>query len=360
MRYLRLLFILSLIFVAGCWNPFQNPLDMLGIGGGGDDGPDARPDRVVEPTEKFALAVGGVASGRDELVIYDGGREMDFGDSTLECTAEEEDMLLIRPRPGFETEAAGSGVRMIAIEPGVTAVRCERDGEEMDAIYEVTVSPQLLIQILVAEASTQLDDEAELESIYDFSSDVVVLGSSSPTAEAIGSVVRNRVDKIENADNPSLFNADEELYDSDPPSSFYDAVIMADGQFSPTDSDDPTNDLFRDAQDRNFLDDEWLVVYDQAVFTAAGIYNMDIEDTTSGAFGFRSPTESEWENLEGSCSPAIYYIPDNSGYTENSFPAFSPIQVLIHPGVWHYNDGRPSFIFARERVEADPSVSCTP
>ena len=359
MRHLRLALILSLTLIAGCWNPFQNPLDMLGIGGGGeDDGPDARPNRVVEPTDKFALAVGGVASGRDELVIYDGGRARDFGDSVLECTADDEDMLLIRVRPGFESQAAGSGVRMIALEPGVTAVRCKLDGNDLEDIYEVTVPPQLLIQILVAEAGGQLYDEAELDA--DFEKDVVVLGSSSPTAEALGSVIRNRVDRIENRDNPSLFNADEELYDSNPPSSFYDAVIMADGQFSPTDPDDPNNDLFEDAQDRNFLEDEWLVMYDQAVFTAAGIFNRDIDDNTMGAFAFRSPTESEWGNLKDSCSPAIYFIPDGSGYTESSFPVFSPIQVLIHPGVWHFNDGRPAFIFARARTEADPAVSCTP
>jgi hypothetical protein len=298
MKHLRLAFILSFTLIAGCWNPFQNPLDLLGIGGGGeDDGPDARPGRVVEPTEKFSLAVGGVASGRDELVIYDGGRERDFGDSTLECTADD-DIILIRTRPGFDSPAAGSGVRMIATEPGVTAVRCKLDGDDLDGVYEVTVSPQLLVQILVAEAGGQLYDEAELDADFDFelAKDVVALGSSSPTAEALGSVIRNRVDRIENSDNPSLFNADEELYDSDPPSSFYDAVIMADGQFSPTDQDDPTNDLFEDAQDRDFLEDEWLVIYDQAVLTAAGIYNRDIDDTTSGSFAFRSPTESEWEN----------------------------------------------------------------
>lgn len=341
------------IFLAGCYNLFEGL-----TGSSSDDRPSAEPARVIEPAEKYSLAIGGVAPGRDELVIYDGSGDIrDFSGQTLACTADD-DIVIVRPRPGFETAAEGSGVGLIATAPGVTAIRCAVDGIAMEDAYEVTIPPQMLIQILIAEAGQQIDDEAQLG--WDAWGGSVLLNSSSPTGNAIGQVIRNRIELINSRDNPALFNADESDYDYNPPASYYDAVIMADGQFSPVDPDDPTYDIFDSTQDRNFLDDEWLVAYDQAVLTAAGVFNGDTDDTTAGAFAFRSPTDDEWDAIAQAWTLHHSDIPDGAGFSDETFPSLAPIQILIHPDVWTYGDGRPAFVFARRRTEDVPAVVNTP
>ncbi|MFH1830404.1 MAG: hypothetical protein ABH871_06485 [Pseudomonadota bacterium] len=349
--------LLVLLSCSGCWKKFFDPLGIFG-GGGEDERPSAIPNRVVDPADKYLLAIGGVASGRDELVIFDGsGNQEDFTGKTLACTADD-DIVHLTNRPGFADQASGSGVRIIPIEPGVTAIRCTVDGQDLGKTYEVTVPPQVLIQILVAEALGQLTDEAVLDE--DEESDVVTLDSNSPTANPLGSVTRNRINYIISHDDPDLFSADEETFDSDPPVSYYEAVILAEGQYSPTDPSDPNHDLFDDAQDRNFLHEDELIAYDQAVLTAGGIFNGDIADTTTGAFAFMSPTPSEWNTIAQAWSMHYWTVPEGAGFTDATFPAFAPIQILIHPDMWTYDDGRPSFVFARMRTDNDFAVVNVP
>lgn len=353
--------IIALALCQGCWKQLLDPTGLI-FGGGGDDRPSVLPDRVSDPTDKLALALGGVMPGRDELILYDGnGNPRDFTDHTLVCNADEvddEEIVRLSARPGFETQAAGSGVLVTALASGVTAIRCSIDGNDPTDIYEVTVPPQELIQILVAEALQQLTDEAQLDP--DQEGDVVLLTSVSPTGNALGSVIRNRISQINQHDDPSLFAADEDLYVADPQATYYEAVIMAEGQFSPTDRADPNYDLFMDAADRNFLAEDELIAYDQAVLTAAGIFNGDTADTTTGAFAFRSPTDEEWDAIAQAWTIHSYELPSGSGWTNASFPAFAPIQILIHPDVWTYDDGRPAFVFARMRTESDPAVTNVP
>lgn len=339
-----------LTLLAGCYNPFADPF------GPWWDWPSSQPDRIVEATEKFSLATGGVAPGRDELVIYDqNGNPRDFSGQTLECEADD-DIVQLGPRPDYNSAAEGSGVLIVATAPGVTAIRCSADGTLLEEVYEVTIPPQSLIQIIMAEAGRQLDEEAQIDE--DLGSEVVSLDSQSPTGDGIGSVIRNRIELINTQGNPALFGAEDEKYTNDPPASYYEAVIMAENQFSPTDPSDPSHDVFDDAQDRNFLQDSWLIAYDQAVLTAAGVFNGDIEDPTGGAFAFRSPTQEQWDVLAQNIGGA--YIPEGSGFSDSSFPALAPIQILIHPEVWTYDDGRPSFVFARERSDSDPAIVNNP
>jgi len=348
--------LITCICLTGCGKLFQNPFDLFDDD---DDGPpSATPDRVIEPTEKYSLAIGGVAPGRDELVIHDaGGDVVSFDGKSLECE-DEEGILILRPRPGFETAAEGSGVLMIATEPGVTAVRCTVDGEELEYVYEVTVPPQHLIQILVAEAGQQMKEEADTDSSDE--EDVVSLESESPTGNALGSVIRNRINFINIDEDPELFVAIADDYYEDPPASYYDAVILAEGQFSPVAKYDPSNEIFEDSQDRNFLDGDWVVAYDQAVLTAAGIFNGDIKDTTGGSFAFRSPSAEEWSAIMAAWTSFELTVPASTGFSDATFPAFAPIQLLVHPDVWTYEDGRPSFVFARSKTAVDPAVSKSP
>lgn len=352
-----IILITALTILCSCKNPFSNPFDF----GGGDDNdrPDVTPNRVITPAKKLAIAIGGVMPGRDELVIFDSstGNPRDFGSSRLDCLADSS-IIRIGLRSGFSSQAEGSGVAITAIDPGVAAVRCTLDGVDMGDVYEVTVPPQSLIQILVAEAGAQIADEAKIDTSS--GTDVVALDSVSPTANAIGSVVRNRIEMINNRNDPALFAVDEKAYDAEAPASYYEAVIEAPDQFSPASKTDPNYEIYSDAQDRNFLDDASLIAYDQAVITAAGIFNGDIEDSAGGSFAFRSPTQDEWNSISQAFSASADEIPANSGFTDATFPDLAPIQLLIVPDVWKYTDGRPSFIFARQRPEGEHAISNAP
>ena len=108
------------------------------------------------------------------------------------------------------------------------------------------------------------------------------------------------------------------------------------------------------------MEGDWLIAYDQAVITAAGVFNGDIVDLTAGAFAFRSPTDAEWDLLAEALSDGADEIPDDSGFTDASFPALAPIQILVHPDVWTYDDGLPSFVFARERLDGYSAMTNNP
>lgn len=362
-RALLSLFILLLSLSQGCTNPFSLQ-ELFGLGGDDDSDtndvrPSAQPSRVIEPTQKFAVAIGGVASGRDELVLHDEyGNIRHFVGDPLSCTPSDEEVLRLEPRPDFETASAGSGVRIVALKPGVVSITCVVGDIELDDIYEVTVPPQSLVQILVAEAGEQLADEAELDD--DYQDPVVMLTSESPTASALASVIRNRIELINSDDDPGLFDVEEDEYDGDPPASYYDAVISADDQFSPSALTDPSHGIYADAADRDKMYGDWTIAYDQAVIAAAGVFNGDIADTTGVSFAFRSPTGEEWDLLTAEWSGSNDSIPEDSGFTDGSFPNLSPIQILIHPDVWTYDDGRPAFVFARTRGGGDSAITNTP
>ncbi len=357
------LILAGLLFIAACWNPFSNPLDMLGLGGGGRN--PALPERVENPAGRLVVAIGGVAAGWDELIFKDSmGNARDFKDSILDCQSGSESLALDF-RTGFSSQSEGSGVRLIAHAPGVVPIRCTLDGEEMkNEVYEVTIPPQSLIQLLVAEAQPQLADEALFD---DKDGDgIVTAQSDSPTGNALGAVVRNRILLINDQDDPEIFGVISADYDSETPASYYDGVIEAPGQFSPVDPADPMRDLYQRAEVRGRLSAEEQVAYDQAVLTAAGIFNGDIADPTQGAFAFRSPTLEQWQALHIAAINQETAIPDGSGFTDADFPNFAPIQIEVLPEVWKYEtegeeevvDGweRPAFVFARMRPESLPAA----
>ncbi|MFH1874684.1 MAG: hypothetical protein ABH859_05810 [Pseudomonadota bacterium] len=349
--YLLVLLVLPLIFTS-CFSP----LSFFGIGGGGGDDDEAAENRAIEPTALFSLALGGVAPGRDELVLYDdNGELLDTSERDLNCVASE-DIVGFEPRPGFDSFSQGAGVRIIPLEEGITTITCLLDGVALSKTYEVIIPPQNLIQILLAEAQTQINDEATLDAEVN----TVTLNSTSPTADALGSVINNRIAMIEDADNPALFNADAATYDLDPIPSHYNAVILAPNQFSPTNTYDPNYELFSNAQDRNFLTQDLLIAYDQAVLTAADIYANDVNDPTQGAFGFRSPTEEQWTIIAGALASATTEMPLATGVADIDFPAFAPVQIVIVDDVWTYEDGHPSFIFIRPRFDYEPAVISLP
>ncbi len=350
---LKKLYIVCLLAFPLLTSSCFSPLSFFGFGGGGgDDEEDAQENRAIEPTAVFSLALGGVAPGRDELVLYDDdGELLDTSERDLNCVASKE-IVSFNPRPGFDNFSKGAGVQIIPQDEGITTITCLLDDVPLSETYEVIIPPQNLIQILIAEAQTQITDEATLDSEID----TVTLNSISPTADAIGSVINNRIAMIEDANNPGLFNIDTEDYDYDPIVSHYNTVILAPNQFSPTNSNDPTNELFSNAQDRNFLEQTSLIAYDQTVLTAADIFADDINDPTQGAFAFRSPTEEQWAIISEALNSETTEMPLATGVADVDFPAFAPLQIVIVDKVWTYEDGRPAFIFIRPRFDYEPAV----
>lgn len=298
------------------------------------------------------MAIGGTAEGTDEIVIEESLQLLDF-------LNEDPELFSLDQREGFESYTAGQGARIIPQRVGIGYVTPVVSGRSWDPI-EITIPPQKLIQILVGEARGELDREATLED------DQVKSSSVSVTGDAVGAVVRNRIDLINETAEPGLFGADPVAYESDPPLSYYEAVIEAnDGfvyQFSPVDPEDVSNPYYLAAEDRDDLGESALTAYDQAVLTAAGIFNEDTEDPTGGAFGFFSPTEAEYDLLREALEGGTLEMPEGTGTSDENFPSLAPVQVLIldEAAPSADKDGVPSFVFVRSRNRLDPAVTDEP
>lgn len=314
---------------------------------------------TIEATATYAVALGGVAPGRDELVIYnEDGTVRDFSGQTLAFETDN-DNIELSPRPDFDDFAGGSGAIIIPKKVGVTIVSYAVDGVPSPDKYNVIVPPQSLIQALMGEARGQIANEAQTEDGR------VALSSASPTGNAVGAVIRNRVLLLE-ADQPlSLFVVDEAVWVLDEPGSHWDAVITAENngvyQFSPVDPSTMSYDIYMASTNRaGMLDDSEFIAYDQAVLTAAGIFANETADPTGGAFSFRTPPPSQAECLEAALTSLVTELPDGCGPGDENYPAFAPIQILIHPSVAKLSDGHPSFVFIRNRSPDEPVVTNVP
>lgn len=310
---------------------------------------------AIEATETYYIALGGVAPGRDELVLTDdSGNLTNLSGSSLRFKSDT-DMVGFLPRPGYDDFASGSGALIVPQKPGFAVATYYIDGILQGDQFLIIVPPQSLIQIMVAEAGAQLTSEAEVNSDFH-----VELTSESPTANGVGSVTRNRISLILPGLNFSLFGVNELEWFFAPPSSYFDAVITAKTggvyQYSPVDPDNETYDTYTDAEARGFLDPSYHRAYDQAVITAAGIFSDTIGDTTNGSFGFFSPTEDEWKKILLAYNNSMINLPNGCGRSNDDFPSLDPIQLVIINDIWTYSDGRPSFVFIRSRESNDYAV----
>ncbi len=326
---------------------FTSPFTNLFDSDNGSQAPTVTGEPVVEPTAKYALAMGGVAPGRDELVI-DPAPTQDLQFSAANS------IVGFLPRPDKADFTQGAGAQLIPQKEGTTTVHYSVGGVESPSAYAVTIPPQSLIQVLIGEARGQIAKEAAL------SNGAVALTSRSITAETIAWVVRNRVKQIDAIGNPGLFEADPVQYALGGEPARYDAVIQATQsglyQFSPVDPKDPGHDEFENAAARSFLDKSLLAAYDQAVLTAAQVFDGSVTDSTHGAFGFRTPTVDEGLCLDLAAKTPSPVLPSTCDDPDARFPALAPVQVLIHPRVPRLSDGRPAFIYYRGRTPTDPAV----
>jgi hypothetical protein len=293
---------------------------------------------------KLSVALGGSAPGRDAVVV-------DEAFTTLTFENNDPDL--------FDLEVAGNAARILPRESGIGYVTPVVNGRARDPV-EIVIPPQRLVQILIGEARGELDREATTE--ISEGAEAVVPGSVSVTGDAVAAVIRNRIDLINDGGTPSLFVADPGDYESDPPLSYYDAVIEAtDGsvyQFSPVRPGDPSHGAYLDAEAREDVDGDLLIAYDQAVLTAAAAFSGETEDTTGGAFAFYSPTPDQAALLRGALDDEARELPPGCGTSDANFPAFAPVQVLMLDEVAPSVAGKevPSFVFVRSRADFEPAV----
>lgn len=357
------IFVALLLLTTASCAKMLDPFGIMGLGDDGDDSEEASTEgataAAVAPTKTYAVALGGVAEGRDELVIYDAtGAIADLGGKTVNFSTDNDD-IEFQFRDGFTDFGAGSGAKIVPLKVGTTIVSYTVDGEESTDKYKVVVPPQSLVQILMGEARGQIESEAQIED------GLVALDSVSPTGNAIAAVVRNRVLLLEAGYPASLFVVNAPDWNSNPPESHWDAVIIAESygtyQFTPVDPAALSNGIFLDSVKReNLYNEEDLVAYDQAVLTAAQIFDNETTDPTGEAFAFRTPTDWETECLTTTMTLKLIILPSECGPGDENYPAFAPIQVLIHPSVAYLSETRPSFVFIRNRNLIDPAVTNAP
>lgn len=345
------------LFVTSCGEMFDPTSNFLSDDN--DDTSSSEAEAAIEATSAYAVAIGGIAKGRDELVIYDSDNKVrDFSGHTLTFQTNNENIEL-RTREGFTDFMTGSGALIVPKNVGITIISYSIDGVEQTDKYKVIVPPQSLIQILLGEARGQIESEAQVKDGN------VELTSDSPTGNAIASVIRNRVQLLEAGQQLSLFVVDDAAWNLSPVGSHWDSVITAGKngvyQFSPLDPDTLSHEVYLSSAKRNnLLDESEITAYDQAVLTAAEIFTNETTDPTSGAFAFRSPNVAQTNCLDDTLTKKLTELPPECGPGDDNYPAFAPIQILIHPSVAKLNDGRPSFVFMRNRSEDEPVVTNAP
>lgn len=356
MKKVKVIFLgLLLVGCGGVKDYFTKPFTDLFSSGGDDSsstvGPSVTNSPVVEPTARFALAMGGVAPGRDQLELSG------ILGSNLQFKATE-GIVGFLPLAGKPTFIEGPGAQIIPQQEGTTTFNYTVDDVQSVVVYSVTIPPQSLIQILIGEARGQIAKDVTL------SSGAVALTSHSTTAEALASVVRNRMKRIDAESNPGLFDVDPVKYNVGGDPAKYNAIIEATQngvyQFSPVDPSDPSHSVFTNSSARSFLDSTMFAAYDQSVLSAAGIFDGSLDDPTGGAFGFRTPTVDEALCLDLAAMTPSPVLPTSCDDPDARFPALAPIQILIHPQVPRLSDNRPAFIFYRSRVITEPAVTTHP
>lgn len=353
-RRLPPLFLIFSLWVTsnGC-SLFNNPFDIFG----GSDSSDGVTHEEKDVSGTLALSLGGVRSGTNEILAVS-------NQQLLNLTNNDPDLFSLTPLPGFSSFMAGQGGVVNALRVGIGYVTPVYSGQTSSPI-QVTISPQTLIQVLVGEARGELAREATTDGNGD-----VKLSSVSVTGDALGAVIRNRINLINDSGDPDLFKANATLYGSDTPISYYDAVIEASSgsiyQFSSVSPTDPSNIYYLAAEQRSQLavmdDATLLTAYDQAVLTAADIFNSDTEDSTGGSFGFYSPTEDEYALLSAALRDGDRTLPPDCGTSDSNFPSLAPVQVLILSGIAPTTGdiNLPSFVFVRTRSASAAAVTNEP
>lgn len=297
--------------------------------------------------EKMTLALGGTLPGWDEVVV-----------SHIAPT--DQVVLEMIPRENISATVVDATNDSLTFKihpelPGIALIRYRVNDVLQDKNIKVIVPPQEMIQVLMGEARSIIPQESTLTS-----EGLVDRHSSSFTAQALLSVVRNRIKLIEERNEASLFVVDEEAFSEADLAQRYRLVIQANQngiyQFSPVDPNDPSFEAYTAASQRGGLSDSRLIVYDQALLTAANIFDESLADNTFESFGFYSPTQSQYENLLSGLGSSE--LPEGIGRSDDTFPTLAPIQILILNEIspQTFDANLPSFVFVKSRTATENAV----
>jgi len=296
---------------------------------------------------KMKLALGGTLPGWDQLLI-EGLEPSD--EVKLEISP---DGIL----EGHIIDATTNTItfQMSPLQAGIAQVKYRINGALQDKTIKVVIPPQEMIQVLMGEARSIIPQEITKDS-----EGRVDRNSASFTAQALLSVVRNRMKMIEEQNQPSLFVVDENDFVQASLAQRYRLIIEAHRhsiyQFSPVDSSDPSHSAYLAAAQRSGLSTSRLYTYDQALITAADIFDESLEDNTQKSFGFYSPTQTEYENLLTGLHTT--QLPEDAGRSDDTFPSLAPIQILILGEIsgQTFDANLPSFVFVKSRSPTEDAV----
>ncbi len=296
---------------------------------------------------KMKLALGGTLTGWDELLI-DGLEASDSVDLVFEPEGVATGNII-------DASASSITFRINPETAGITQLKYKLNGVLQNKVIKIVIPPQEMIQVLMGEARSIIPQEITLDS-----EGRVERSSTSFTAQALLNVVRNRIKLMEERNEASLFVVDSDEFVSANLAERYRLVIQANRngiyQFSPVDPDDPSFSAYSAAAQRSGLSASRMLVYDQALLTAADVFDESLEDNTSESFGFYSPTKSEYENLLTGLNSTE--LPEDVGRSDNTFPTLAPIQILILENIspQTFDEELPSFVFVKSRTSAEAAV----
>lgn len=338
-NWLKILALFFLLLLGACGG-------ISGISNSEDPIPTASPLTFNFDT-KMKLALGGTLSGWDQLLIEDLGPT-----DSVDLVFDPEGIAT-----GNVVDASSSTMtfRMSPQQAGITQLKYKVNGLLQNKVIKIVIPPQEMIQVLMGEARSII-----LEEITQDSEGRVDRQSTSFTAQALLSVVRNRIKLMETRNEASLFVVDADDFASADLAGRYRLVIEANRngiyQFSPVDPDDPSFSAYSAATERMGLSTSRTLVYDQALLSAADIFDESLADNTLESFGFYSPTKSEYENLLTGLNSTE--LPEEVGRSDSTFPTLAPIQILILDGIspQSFDEELPSFVFVKSRSSLENAV----
>ncbi|MFO1519905.1 MAG: hypothetical protein U1F57_09630 [bacterium] len=296
---------------------------------------------------QIPLALGGVMPGWDQLMV----ENLNPSDQ-VKLNVEPSDLLQTE-----EVDATGMSLtyRLTPLRAGIGRLTYSVNGVEQGKVIRVVVPPQEMIQVLIGEARSIIPQEVKVDA-----EGRVLKTSVSTTAQAIFSVIRNRIALMVSQDAPELFVVDRSDFQSADSAGRYRLVIEAHHnstyQFSPVAPGDPSNEAYLAGASREGLSGGRLLTYDQAVLTAAGVYADSLPDDTQGSFGYYSPSKTQYENILTGLNSTD--LPSDIGTSDGQFPALSPIQIRILQAVspQSFDADLPSFVFVGSRSPTQDAV----
>ncbi|MBI2336392.1 MAG: hypothetical protein HYU97_06485 [Deltaproteobacteria bacterium] len=294
------------------------------------------------------LALGGVLPGWDQIQI-DGLQPADLVDILIEPATLASSLAIV-------DDGSAITYQITPHQAGIGKINYRINGVLQNETVKLVIPPQAMIQVVMGEARSIIPQEVTTDTEGRVAKD-----SQSPTAQALLSVVRNRIAIMEAEQAPYLFVVSTAAFAQANLAERYTLVITANNgttyQFSPVNPNDPSYPAYAQAADRAQLTfTSRMLTYDQTVLTAAQIFDDSLTDNTDGAFGYYSPTATQYQNLLSGLNSTT--LPTGIGTSDSQFPALAPIQILLLSDIspQSFDETLPSFVLIGARSFQDNAV----